>query len=63
MRIILKMLQQPSTPSKVLPATWGFDDMFALAKKMESQAKTGSLKNFDSYVLELETQVKGLTTN
>jgi HPt (histidine-containing phosphotransfer) domain-containing protein len=41
----------------------GFDDMFALAKKMEVQAKAGRLENFDAYILDLETKVKGLVTN
>lgn len=41
----------------------GFDDMFALAKEMESQAKAGRLENFDTYIRDLETQIKGLNTN
>ena len=38
----------------------GFDDMFVLAKKMESQATEGNLENFDAYILDLETQVRAL---
>lgn len=38
----------------------GFEAMFDLAKKMEFQAKAGSLENFDAYILDLETQVRGL---
>lgn len=38
----------------------GFDDMFALAKEMESQAKAGNLENFDAHVLDLETRVRAL---
>ena len=39
----------------------GFDDMFALAKKMEAQAKAGRLDNFDVYILDLETRVRALS--
>jgi HPt (histidine-containing phosphotransfer) domain-containing protein len=38
----------------------GFDYMFALAKKMEVQARSGSLENFDAYILDLETRVRAL---
>jgi len=41
----------------------GFDAMFTLAKKMEMQAKTGNLENFDAYIKELETRVAKLTTS
>ena len=41
----------------------GFESMSELAKKMEFQAKAGSLENFDAYILDLETQVKELSTN
>jgi HPt (histidine-containing phosphotransfer) domain-containing protein len=41
----------------------GFGEMFALTKKMEFQAKEGNLENFDAYIIDLETQVKGLETN
>ena len=41
----------------------GFENMSALAQKMEFQAKAGSLENFDAYILDLETQLKELTTN
>lgn len=38
----------------------GFDLIFALAKKMEFQAKAGSLENFNAYILDLEKQVRDL---
>jgi histidine phosphotransfer protein HptB len=41
----------------------GFEAMSELAKKMEHQAKAGSLENFDLYIIDLETQVNELKTN
>ncbi|MCP3939976.1 MAG: Hpt domain-containing protein [Desulfobacteraceae bacterium] len=41
----------------------GFDDIFTLTKKMESESKAGSLENFDAYILDLENQVMEITTN
>ncbi len=38
----------------------GFDLIFELAKKMEFQAKAGSLENFDAYIIDLEKQVRDL---
>ncbi|MFH2060558.1 MAG: Hpt domain-containing protein [Pseudomonadota bacterium] len=38
----------------------GFDDIFALSKDMEMQAKNGSLENFDSYIKDLEAGVNSL---
>ena len=41
----------------------GFEAMAELAKKMEIQAKAGSLENFDAHILDLESQVNQLSTN
>jgi HPt (histidine-containing phosphotransfer) domain-containing protein len=38
----------------------GFDDMFTLAKAMETQAKNGDLDNFEAYITDLENKVNAL---
>ncbi len=44
-------------------ANLGFESLAALAKKMELQAKSGNLENFNLYMAELEGQIKGLAGN
>lgn len=38
----------------------GLDDIYSLSKKMEEQAKNGSLDQFDVYIKNLETKVNAL---
>jgi HPt (histidine-containing phosphotransfer) domain-containing protein len=40
----------------------GFDDISELASKMETQAKSGSLDNFDSYITDIQAQVEALAS-
>ena len=38
----------------------GFDEMFELSKRMEMQAKSGSLDGFEDFIADLEAQVDAL---
>lgn len=44
-------------------ANLGFESLAVMAKKMEDQAKSGNLENFNRYMADLEGQVKGLAGN
>ncbi len=38
----------------------GFNDIFELTKKMETQAKEGNLNDFDTYISDIEDKLKAI---
>jgi HPt (histidine-containing phosphotransfer) domain-containing protein len=45
---------------KGVAGNMGFDDIFALSKEMEQQARQGNLEQFDVYLSELEKKMNRL---